>query len=1116
MNDKSYSKVRDKLLDALRIDLMGPLEEEEKLDESPLSSYITGLLYPRKISVSPDVEYENNDFMSAMDEEYIDDEEDEIEEMVGAKFKLQSSMGIRFYVNSDIEKLKVKVKWGQYYKDKIKPDKDSDEENKKKTGRTVFVRVPKEEELILDIGDKNKNKNIEMALKDDPSIKIKSSQIRLKSGAKLVAVYLVNGKETCDERDFENVMFQAELIVSGIDNQPVFEPEHLCRDIEIEDEFYYEKRPIYARGNGCAADWTKSEGDKAIEVKTVFIPEHEIASVSPNLEGFSEDYFSMKFMAKPSNKAETVSRLKALNSDYFKWINALKSNFKMQEEGFRDRGDKIINSCLEAYNRISKGIEQIESNDYAFKAFCFMNQCMYLQRGMSEFSKKYGSGIKCSFRDEEFCKKDHSKWRPFQIAFILLNISGCINPIDNERKNVDLLYFPTGGGKTEAYLGLIAFVIGHRRLTASNEKEFEKDGGVTVILRYTLRLLTTQQRDRLTKMICAAEMIRSKNENDYGKSPISIGFWVGGGVTPNSFNEFKFNKEDPTASDKAVNKLTKQIITCPFCGSEIYREDYEIDIEKGEVNIYCHDANCYFYKYKEKPIPVYIVDEEIYRKCPTVIISTVDKFARLPWDEKTGLIFGRTDRVCERHGYIACGEDHPNRHNKKENLSAAKVVETRQFYPPELIVQDELHLITGPLGTIYGGYETVIEEMCSFTRNGKKILPKYIVSTATIKNADEQIRCLYGRNSFSQFPPSGFDIGDSYFIKEISLADKPFRKYCSVCASGQSMKTTVLRIYAVLLQTVKELLNDEEYKEFIDPYYTLIGYFNSIRELGGTVRLLQDDIPKRIKRIKKRYGYNQERFLKRTKEITSRISSYKIAELLEQLTLSHDNEECLDVAIATNMIAVGMDVDRLGLMTVMGQPKQNSEYIQATSRIGRRFPGLVVTIYNPYRPRDLSHYENFKGFHSHMYRYVEGTTATPFSARARDRILHAIVVALLRLKNEVMAANKGANSICDIENEIIEETKKVIIERLKVVSAKAKEDTSFEINQFIEDWKCLSKEEKELYYYIKNTEKYNRLLNYYNEYCTAKEKPTLNSMREVESSSALYYFTEEANKNENK
>ena len=324
------------------------------------------------------------------------------------------------------------------------------------------------------------------------------------------------------------------------------------------------------------------------------------------------------------------------------------------------------------------------------------------------------------------------------------------------------------------------------------------------------------------------------------------------------------------------------------------------------------------------------------------------------------------------------------------------------------------------------------------------------------------------------------------------------------------MKTVILRVYAVLLQAAHELSKQDEYKDYIDPYHTLIGYFNSVRELGGTVRLLQDDIPDRINRICKKYGYSSRRYLNRTKEITSRVSSYKIAELLEQLTITNNNKECLDVAIATNMIAVGMDVDRLGLMTVVGQPKQSSEYIQATSRIGRNYPGLVVTIYNPYRPRDISHYENFKGFHSQMYRYVEGTTATPFSARARDRVLHALVVAILRLTNIELAINKNANDIDSISDKILEEAKNVIMERVAVVSPKAQQDTLSEMSGFIEDWKQLSKEEKYLYYYVVNTEKYNRLLNYYSKPCTSKEKPTLNSMREVESSSSLYYYIEEA------
>ena len=506
---------------------------------------------------------------------------------------------------------------------------------------------------------------------------------------------------------------------------------------------------------------------------------------------------------------------------------------------------------------------------------------------------------------------------------------------------------------------------------------------------------------------------------------------------------------------------------------------------------------------------MYLVDEEIYRKCPTVIISTVDKFARLPWDEKTALLFGKTNRLCPRCGYIAEGEEGHNSHRSTGEHKGTKTINgIRQFYPPELIIQDELHLITGPLGTIYGGYETAVEEMCKANINGKIILPKYIVSTATIKNAGEQIRCLYGRNEYFQFPPSGFSIEDSFFAKEVSLDEKPFRLYGAVCANGQSMKTTLLRIYSVMLQSTENLLNSHEFKDYLDPYRTLIGYFNSVRELGGTVRLLDDDIPSRIHRIVKKYGYEKQRYINIHDEITSRTPSYKIPQVLENLERTINEKGCIDAAIATNMIAVGMDIDRLGLMVVTGQPKLSSEYIQATSRVGRKYPGLVITVYNPYRPRDLSHYENFVSYHSQLYRYVEGTTATPFAARARDRVLHAIIVSLLRLRNAEMAPNKGAGNIDSIDDMIINEAKQIILDRVKSVEILNLEDTEKEVDIFLDDWKRLNEEEKNLFYYIVNTDKGNRLLNYYDKYVNDKEKPTLNSMREVETASALYYYEE--------
>lgn len=615
------------------------------------------------------------------------------------------------------------------------------------------------------------------------------------------------------------------------------------------------------------------------------------------------------------------------------------------------------------------------------------------------------------------------------------------------------------------------------------------------------------------------------------KERISIGFWVGGNVTPNKFSEY--SDSDQFKKKEFIRKLTKQIIKCPYCGKEITRDEYDIN-EKGKyVKIHCADKNCMFSLKTGRTIPVYLVDEEIYAKCPTVIISTVDKFARLPWSERVGLLFGRTDRYCSRCGHIAIGEKHAGRHNADvaAGLERAETVACKPFYPPELIIQDELHLITGPLGTIYGGYETVVEEMCCIEKNGKKIRPKYIVSTATIRNAGEQIKFLYGRNEFAQFPPSGFDTRDSFFIKEVPLptenlvdaseekisrmisdGKKPFRQYAGICASGQSVKTTLIRLYSIILQTALDIAKNPEYEDYIDPYYTLIGYFNSIRELGGAVRLLDDDIASRIRVVKNKYNSSEQRYLsfEGKKEITSRIPSWEIAQVLEKLAISYDkNKEkqgCYDVVIATNMIAVGMDVDRLGLMSVVGQPKQNSEYIQATSRVGRQHPGIIFTVYNPYRPRDLSNYENFVGFHSQMYRYVEGTTATPFAARARDRVLHALVVSLLRLQVETMADNGGASNINDISDEQIKDIKDKILERVKITAPSSYVDTEKEMDEFINTWKNIAKDEK-LYYFVPTIADYKkRLLTYYGEYYGDKEKPTLSSMRDVEQSSTVFYW----------
>ena len=1107
-----FAGVRQKVIEMIRTDLLGPLEENEVLQQNPRFEYLVGMLAPQSQEGGAAVEQEvDGDAAFEGDADYTAGEEDDNEPISTNRFKTPSSIGISFYIETTTLSLCVDVTWGDYIKS---TDKVPSKEGKEKSVN-LYTRHPQAETVEIDLSSFARSK--EYPLVCDSNIVLHISKIALKRGYSLVTAYVVNRRQN-PESDVAGMMFQVALKAYDKNEKNIFVAEHICREVLAEDEFYFAQRPILGRGRGCAATWNADTTGRAKQIESSFIPEYEFAGVSAALEGFDPFYFSMRSLGIPKKKDDIINRLNVLADSYEKWIQEkLVNDIKMTDAGFKTEiGNNVIFKCNEALRRIRSGIQLLVNDPIAFDAFCFMNRAMIMQRNIMSFSKKYGAGIECSLTDFIDPRKPENNfgWRPFQIAFILLNLNAIVDPMHEDREIVDLLYFPTGGGKTEAYLGLMAFVIANRRLRIDNADFYNRDGGVTAILRYTLRLLTTQQRDRITKMVIAAELIRAQEAPKYGTEPISIGFWVGGGVTPNKFEELKEDPEDPQKTRNARNKknlIYKQLLTCPFCGKPLNEENFYIDIQTKSVSIYCSDERCMFYRYKrgnKMKLPIYLVDEEIYAKCPTIILSTVDKFARLPWAAETNALFGRVDRLCSRDGYVAIGDKH-SKHNKTEELPASKLTPIKPFLPPELIIQDELHLITGPLGTVYGAYETVIEDLCSYFDGKKKIKPKYVVSTATIKNASEQTRCLYGRKNTAQFPPNGFEIGDSFYIREVPITENPFRKYVGICAPGQSVKTALLRTYAIILQSTYDFSLNEEYQNCIDPYYSLVGYYNSIRELGGAVRLLQDDIPDRIQRIKKKYGMSKQRFLNRREEITSRVSSYDIPKRLSQLEIPYTSKDCLDTAIATNMIAVGMDVDRLGLMVVTGQPKQNSEYIQATSRIGRSFPGLVVTLYNPYRPRDLSHYENFTGYHSQLYRFVEGTTATPFSARARDRVMHALIISAIRLRYPEMASNEAAASIGDLTPTQLAEIKTLILERLNIVKPAAKLDAEHEIDVFINNWKLLVAQPKELRYYVLKTDKYNRLMNTYGEPCDDSEKATLRSMREVESSASMYYYTEE-------
>lgn len=1098
---EKYKEVRRIVLNELERDLVGPdYDLPDVLTEPPTQAYLTGILYPLEIAVEQEEEEFEDAFhmgegnLKSNEKGDYNPTEDDNEKAIDKNktFKQQNSIGLKFYVKNTVGEIKVKCSWGKYTK-----GKKFIEEKEKEV--PIWVRAVSTSIHKIDIN--NYREPIEIS----PRVYLILKKMSIKeTNNLLVSIFLVNRNI---DKNSNNALFQVSMELSHKSGEKIFLSENNARrDTSNFDEFLYRNKPVFAKGFGCAVEWDDFDSIYAAKLKTKFIPTHEVASMSTELQEdkdlgkVSSNYFSIKQLAEEKDRQVIISKLTNLADRYQNWIEQL----VIKDVQDKNSANKSIEQCYDSLARIREGIKLLDENEDAFNAFTFMNEVMHTQISMKNFAKnKENSSL-----DEELTKGNFS-WRPFQLAFILLNLSGIVKPKSESREIVDLLWFPTGGGKTEAYLGIAAFLLGFRRIDSRNNQEYEKDGGVTIILRYTLRLLTTQQRDRLMRVICASEYIRAKRVNSkvsMGNSEFSIGFWVGSQVTTNKFNDLKESNYQSVSKVQAeYKKLEKQVLECPCCGTKApvfnFLPNNDTSTEKIGLKIFCRNSNCYYSKHH---IPVYLIDEEIYRRTPSIIISTVDKFARLPWDEKTGTLFGRINRYCEKCGYIAQGEEHASFHRNPK----ARVLDVKPFYPPELIIQDELHLITGPLGTIYGAYETAIEELCTVNSDGEKIKPKYVAATATIKNADEQVKRIFARTESRQFPPAGLEIEDSFFGREISVEDNPFRLYSGICVSGHSMKTVLLRVYAVLLQVTENLIDNPEYKDYVDPYRTLIGYFNSVRELGGAVRLLDDDIRKRIQTLQKKYNYPKQRFINRNEELTSRIPSYKIPKVLELLDREVGNNE-LDVALATNMISVGMDVDRLGLMVITGQPKQTSEYIQASSRVGRNKPGLVVTIYNPYRPRDLSHYQNFKGYHSRLYHYVEGTTATPYASRARDRSLHAITVSILRLTEGILAKNGDAGNVRNVDLGILRD---IINERVKIVDSRSRDDTIDDLNRFIDGWIHLSSIHEKLRYYFnpnsKNARVQNsvRLLGRYSEKKKKHEKQTLDSMRQIEGTSKLYVY----------
>lgn len=1131
-----------------------------------------------EIDMEPEDEEVEDDFMGKADPLFIDITEDGLDEDV--KLALQnkpSSLGFTFFAKGDVDRITVHVYFATYRKAKaedcitaffpehpdtyVLPPQLSPYVKYDPKKRCLTWIKPLERREVSALWERDPVDGYEYGLKDAfyrLASQLKNGYVRVphETIVKLdfsnndyveydPVIENINAKLTALRRKIvraghDNLYSVTIMLVNtdeskiGISTKCIFQPkitidtqynrftffdysdDHVFEELDEEEKslaLQYRNQKRYATGLGTAVDWNIDTKGNGVLYNELF-PEVEVPTLDFNIPkkyGVSKDELSIKQLSDLSelNKEEKLLRLRRIVQAYGTWINEQKEKVKTLDIKYHAIGNKNISNCLQSFKRMQDGIDILAVNEKAWDAFVLANRAMYMQRVHLDLQQRLADQNRYPY-DEEVVKAlqkldyyhepDKHFWRPFQIAFILMSIRSIVDDESTDRDIVDLIWYPTGGGKTEAYLGLIAFTIFYRRLAYPTQAL-----GTTVIMRYTLRLLTAQQFTRASTLICACEFIRFDSVDSkhpsyptyfLGKEPITIGLWIGRNHTPNTnreaketLNELMNPNSDLRSRKHQYNKF--QVLKCPWCGTKMVKDlvdDQEIGawgygMKNGHhFYFHCPQENCHF----ANTLPIQVVDDELYLHPPTLLFATVDKFAMLPWDKRVGRFFAN--------------------HNNART--------------PELIIQDELHLISGPLGTMVGLYETAIDALCRM----KGTSPKIVASTATIRRAKQQCAVLYNRDVM-QFPAPGLDANDSFFAKTktIDYEKGHFgRKYIGIMPSGITKAMIQIRAFAAVLQMVQFIDAPDEVK---DQYWTVTGYFNRLKDLGKCSTLIFDNVRDFISRIAYRFGArNRTRYVFWVDELTSRVPTPRLNETfdkLEKVTYSKENIERKrypsSVLLATNMISVGIDVSRLNVMVVVDQPKLTSEYIQATSRIGRSSPGVVFVLYNASRSRDRSHYEQFKIYHESFYRYVEPTVATPFSKPARERALHAVVVSLMRHFNFELSDDRSAGCFNkekykDVLNKIITditERDASIIQRLETNQRNNREEIEEEIESFINDWEDLANiHGPNLYYgdkfmrlaYLRNPDIVRLLTVFGVDNSTGKSRNTMTSMRNVDHS----------------
>ncbi len=957
-----FRKARDGWVAWISQTLHGPRAgPEEELSRSPLDYYCAGVLTPVGEDITQAQDETIQDLPGGPDDD-ADTLGSDIGEhgqagAQGVEYLPSSSVGLTFMVTPDIE-FEVIVRAGRYRCDRRKHG-----QGEARSPRWRRDQLDTQPGALLFAPPASPFTDIRGALQENASVNVRW---RPHEGNWLVTVALINrtpmeGGSHSAEALAEACFFQTELVCAptrgSVLPYPRLEGLHLTEE-EEELELQYRDKRIFAIGHGVAADWTLGKDAAVQEIRARFLPAVEVPLVTMQNAEIPEQAMELAFLARCEEKPEAViGQLQAFVDRYAEWVSQQEKTSTSVRDGVACVAARISERQRRAVERMRVGCKLLEKDAVMRRAFSLAQEAMRQQ--MTRVCQVQG--------EDNAASNVTFKWRPFQIAFVLLALESVLDPESCKRDCVDLLWFPTGGGKTEAYLALIAILVLYRRLRWP-----ASSGGTVVIMRYTLRLLTAQQFQRATALICALEQMRRNYPKELGEEPITGGLWVGGASTPNTNREALEILSGLQRGQQSGRGLF--LDQCPWCGTSLFPQsaDAQVKPKRGVrptndgIEFFCCNDKCVFHN----SLPLHVVDEYLYQHPPTLLLATVDKFARLTWEDRASAFLGQ--------------------HGRR---------------PPELIIQDELHLIAGPLGSFAGLYEAAIDTVLEF----KDVKPKYIASTATIRHARQQVQFLYGRE-MAVFPPPGHSCDDSFFAR--TDRDRPGRLYLGLCGDNPLREWRETLAHASAASLFAPQANDWK-DELLDAWWTLVIYHGSLRGVGLSHLLAQYKIPEELRQLeiedtthpqsgspqtdREETAASRLLYEGQVLELTSRVDAAGIQDVLRRLRKPCEDTESVSMVLCTNMLSVGIDISRLALMIVNGQPLTTAEYIQASSRVGRdRVPGIVITNYNRRRPRDLSHFENFRPYHESFYRFVEPTSVTPFSAPARYRALHAALVILMR------------------------------------------------------------------------------------------------------------------------